>query len=94
MYACIPQNTGGFFEVACTPSNATANIRDPSPKPFANWPLRVPARVNEAAGTSPPRPLDQVDEVLRHKLVDLVVEAVVSMLWMSPSLSFLRAHSR
>jgi hypothetical protein len=29
MYACIPENGGGFFEGACTPSNATAIFRDP-----------------------------------------------------------------
>jgi hypothetical protein len=31
MYACIPENGGGFFEVVCTPSNATADFRDPPP---------------------------------------------------------------
>jgi len=31
MYACIPENGGGFFEGACTPSNATANFCDPPP---------------------------------------------------------------
>jgi len=31
MYACIPENGGGFFEGVCAPSNATANFRDPPP---------------------------------------------------------------
>ena len=31
MYACIPEMGLGFFEGACTPSNATANFRDPPP---------------------------------------------------------------
>jgi hypothetical protein len=29
MYACIPEIGGGFFEGVRTPSNATANFRDP-----------------------------------------------------------------
>jgi hypothetical protein len=29
MYACIPEIDGGFCEVVCTPSNATADFRDP-----------------------------------------------------------------
>ena len=37
MYACIPENGGGFFEGVCTPSNATAHFCDPPPTPrFAN----------------------------------------------------------
>src|SRR5215211_6046580 len=31
MYACILEIGGGFFEGVCTPSNATANFRDPPP---------------------------------------------------------------
>jgi hypothetical protein len=31
MYACIPEIGGGFFEVVCTPSDATANSYDPPP---------------------------------------------------------------
>jgi hypothetical protein len=31
MYACILETTRGFFEGVCTPSNATANFRDPPP---------------------------------------------------------------
>jgi hypothetical protein len=37
MYACIPENGGGYFEGLCPPSSATADIRDPPPVPrFAN----------------------------------------------------------
>src|SRR5829696_3362070 len=31
MYACILETGRGFFERVCTPSNATANFRDPPP---------------------------------------------------------------
>jgi hypothetical protein len=31
MYAYIPEIGGGFFEVVCTPSNATAHSYDPPP---------------------------------------------------------------
>jgi hypothetical protein len=31
MYACIPEIGDGFFEEVCTPSNTTANFRDPPP---------------------------------------------------------------
>jgi hypothetical protein len=31
MYACIPEDSGGFFERVCTPSNATVIFRDPPP---------------------------------------------------------------
>jgi hypothetical protein len=31
MYACIPEIERGFFEEVCTPSNATADFRDPPP---------------------------------------------------------------
>jgi hypothetical protein len=30
MYACIPEIGGGFFEVVCTPTNATAHPRHPA----------------------------------------------------------------
>ena len=29
MYACIPENGGGFFEGVCPPSNQAANSYDP-----------------------------------------------------------------
>jgi hypothetical protein len=29
MYACIPETGCGFFEVVCTPSSASAHLRDP-----------------------------------------------------------------
>jgi hypothetical protein len=33
MYACVPENGGGFFEAVCTFSNATAHFRaPPSPR--------------------------------------------------------------
>jgi hypothetical protein len=38
MYACIPENGGGFFEAVCPPSNATANSSDPPPPLSANEP--------------------------------------------------------
>jgi hypothetical protein len=31
MYACIPEDGGGFFEGVCTPSDATAHLCDPPP---------------------------------------------------------------
>jgi hypothetical protein len=31
MYACIPEDGGGFFEVACTLRYTTANFHDPPP---------------------------------------------------------------
>jgi len=31
MYACIPEIGGGFFQVVCTPRNATAHSCDPPP---------------------------------------------------------------
>ena len=34
MYACIPENGGGFFKGVCTPSNATANSCDPPLPPL------------------------------------------------------------
>jgi hypothetical protein len=34
MYACNPEIDGGFFEGVCTPSNATADLRDPPPLPL------------------------------------------------------------
>jgi hypothetical protein len=33
MYAYIPETDSAFFEGLCTPSNATANFRDP-PRPL------------------------------------------------------------
>jgi hypothetical protein len=38
MYACIPENGGGFFEGVCTPSNATANFCDPPLPPLHSPP--------------------------------------------------------
>jgi hypothetical protein len=38
MYACIFEIGGGFFEGACTPSNATANSYDPPPPRSAKEP--------------------------------------------------------
>jgi hypothetical protein len=31
MYACVPENGGGFFEGVCAPCCVTANLRDPPP---------------------------------------------------------------
>ena len=33
MYACIPENGGGFFQGACAPSNATVHFTRPTPTP-------------------------------------------------------------
>jgi hypothetical protein len=38
MYACISEIERGFFEGACTPSNATANSYDPPPSLSAKGP--------------------------------------------------------
>jgi hypothetical protein len=39
MYACIPEIGCGFFEGACTPSNATANSYGPPPPRNAKGPV-------------------------------------------------------
>jgi hypothetical protein len=38
MYACVPENGGGFFEGVSAPGNATAHLSDPPPTAsrFAN----------------------------------------------------------
>jgi hypothetical protein len=33
MYACVPENGGGFFEGVCAPNNATAYFLDLPPPP-------------------------------------------------------------
>jgi hypothetical protein len=38
MYACVPETGRRFFAVVCTPSDATANFRDPPPPRNAREP--------------------------------------------------------
>jgi len=38
MYACIRRIGGGFFDVVCTPSNATAHSCDPPPSRYPKEP--------------------------------------------------------
>jgi hypothetical protein len=82
MYAYLLKTEHGFFEGVCAPCNATAYFSDPPPtgSRFANRvpPAPVAARANGADDIpSAPSARSGINESLAHKLVYVVVVAVL-----------------
>lgn len=80
MYACVHEIGGGFFAEVCAPDDRPHISYDPPPtvSQFANW-LRDCQSQKRRTGQMTyflPRSLDQ-ELRLRHKLINVVVEAVV-----------------
>ena len=77
MYACIFETGRGFFEGVCAPSNVTAYFYDPPPPIRESTPANASHSKENGASSMSPAPFVKLAR-LRHKLVYVMVEAVVN----------------